>query len=123
MSKEALYFGCSNREAGHYVFRCENGRLTSLAYGGNDFGWVRKFDGTLAPLGPQEEGKATLSYVHGYSIIAFWDRSVDTRPGSNAMFLIPGKRTFDEAMAYAVLKFPVVFERFDYVITEEKEDE
>jgi exo-beta-1,3-glucanase (GH17 family) len=34
----------------------------------------------------------------GWTAIAAWDRSVDTRPNSNIVWLIPGEWTFDQAL-------------------------
>lgn len=120
MNKEPLYFGCLHG-AGHYVFGMVDGSLISMGYG-DWYRWVRQLDGLLPPRDrPQVEGEATLSYIHGYSILAFWDRSVDDRPGSNAMFLIPGVLEFEDALANALLLFPGVFDRFKFPIVQVEE--
>lgn len=121
MSKEPLYFGCLYRP-GHYVFRLKDGGLDSLGYDRN-YRWIVALDGILPPpQAHQVEGQATLSYVQGYSIIAFWDHSVDTRSNSNSVFLIPGKLEFDEVLGEARRMFPMIFERFEFEIMQHVEE-
>lgn len=81
---KCLYFGCIDRP-GHYLFEpgstpCRN-RWER---------WASKRDGSLAPEFNTISGKALLHHFDGFTVVAFWDRSVDSRSGSNSMFIVPG---------------------------------
>ncbi len=107
---KCLYFGCI-KEAGHYLF-ISNG--TSIY--GEWHKWVALRDGMLAPVFCREAGKALLHHYDGFTIIAFWDYSVDTRPGSNSMFIMPGTKDFYGALEIANSYFPQVFKRFSFEV-------
>lgn len=113
-SKRPLYFGCRS-DLGHHLRHAQDGRL--LLHGQER--WIISLDGSLPPRGKiQVEGLATLTYLHGYSILAFWDRSVNTRPGSNSIFLIPGELSFDQTVVMARTTFPMVWERFKFEVVQ-----
>lgn len=79
--------------------------------------WGVKLDGKLAPqVGTQTQGHALLHQKDGWTCIAFWDRSGDTRQGSNSAFLMEGTHTFDEMLKLAYEHFPVIFRRFGFPI-------
>lgn len=59
----------------------------------------------------QEQGRARLHLIAGWTVLAFWDRSGDRRGGSNSAFLAEGKFTFDEMCALARQHFPSVWTR------------
>jgi hypothetical protein len=44
----------------------------------------------------QREGEAALHHLDGWTALAFWDRSVDTRHGSNSAFLAEGMSVLTE---------------------------
>lgn len=106
---KCLYFGCVD-EVGHYLFGI-HGKSH-----GNAYSWISKRDGMLAPVFCREAGKALLHHYDGFTIIAFWDYSVDTRPGSNSMFIIPGTKDFYGALEIANRYFPQVFKRFSFEV-------
>ncbi len=88
------YFGCWN-QAGHYLH----------APGGE---WVDKagpfdyhIDGCFPPK-REDVTIAALIHTKGWTILAMWDRSVDSRPGSNANFLMEG--THDTAAMWALAR-------------------
>jgi hypothetical protein len=119
---EPLYFGCGNG-AGHYVWdryraNCWTGPLSEF---------LRKNDGKLAPTdgnNRQHEGEAALTTFHGgidgapetFTVLAFWDRSVDSRMNSNSMFLLPGVLSRADAIAQAKEAFPWVFKRIKFEV-------
>ncbi len=78
-----LYFGC-DRQPGHH-----------LRFG--DGTWMRpghpfeKFDGLLClpPSVGERVAALTRFSVYGYSALAFWDYSVDSRGGSNSIIFAP----------------------------------
>ena len=86
-----LFFGChgcfgSRPQAGHFLWRKPGPRssLTDL----EQTPWGYALDSKLAPAGPQIEGRALCHHADGWTALAWWDRSVDSRPGSNAAVLV-----------------------------------
>lgn len=118
MSDNAFYFGCW-REAGHYLFT-PSGRSTYSVP--NDFPLPANYldSGLLPPNLPETEGRASLVHINGWTVISFWDRSVDKRGKCNSSFLFRGHFTFDEMCKLAAEKFPTIWNRFAFPITEHK---
>lgn len=117
----AYYFGCRRiGEAGHFLYDETNRpvRGRDLERDGLPAIFENALDGVYAPVGPQIEGRALRHLVHGRTIIAFWDRSVDSRPGSNSVFVLSGELTFDEAWAEAQRRFPWVVQRFTFSVVD-----
>lgn len=124
-----FYFGCIRRP-GHYWWRAEGAD-------GKDFKGIpsppasprpwelkelpreHEVDGKLAPIGSfdQVEGVANLvDLLPGWTLLAFWDRSVDGRQGSNSVFAVEGKHDFDATVAAARAAFPSVWARFKFEV-------
>lgn len=59
----------------------------------------------------QEQGRARMHFISGWTVMAFWDRSGDSRGGSSSAFLAEGEFTFDEMCVLARLHFPAVWAR------------
>jgi hypothetical protein len=115
--REPIYFGCRRAgECGHYAFT-----QTGRQYGHNEH-WIDLLDGMFQPEGPEIEGVARLHHLNGMTILAFWDRSGDSRPASNSAFVLKGKLTFAEALAEAKQRFPWVFERFTFEVVPEQQE-
>jgi hypothetical protein len=127
---EVLFFGCWG-EIGHYLHN-EDGRTV---WHPETIGlpWT-KIDGNLPPghrdprsygdvsTDEQVEGWAALHHKDGWTALAWWDRSVDKRHGSNAaIFVKSGYRLeLAEMLAIGARVFPRVFARFTYTITTER---
>lgn len=111
-----LYFGCANREGGHYLWMPGMQSVPYHVQRDHLPGVLQShgLDGSYAPLGPEVEGRALLHHVHGRTVLAFWDRSVDQRGGSNSAFILRGVLTFEEAVARAKAAFPEVWARFTF---------
>lgn len=60
-----------------------------------------------------EEGRFVHLTVDGWTLIACWDRSGDSRPGSSATFAFDTLLTPDEALAEARQRWPAVLERIE----------
>jgi hypothetical protein len=75
------------------------------------------------PEAPQ--GQADLVFVDGWTVIAYWDRSQDTRGASNSAFAAEGRHSFAELLTAAKEQWPWVFERqkFAVVLFEQEEDD
>lgn len=111
------YYGC-REGTGHYLWDDQGRRLFDHNVP-NDFP-VKSYaldSGFLPPQQPETQGVASLVHVEGWTILAFWDRSVDTRHGSNSSFVLPGTLTFEEAKELSMLKFPWVWSRLRFPVT------
>src|SRR5690349_11829936 len=93
---DAYYFGCLNGP-GHYLFDV-HGRNAERRVPADFPCRPTAFDGTFLPPGlPQIEGRASLVHFNGWTVLAFWDRSVDKRGGCNSAFILRNYHDFDEA--------------------------
>lgn len=106
---EWFYFGCVGN-TGHYLFDRRLNKVRS-GNGGPD----PNFDGILCPQVSRKLYTAALTRLGatGHSALAFWDCTVDTRPGSNSIIFAPSLaaspalilRKFSEL-------FPTIFRRW-----------
>lgn len=70
---------------------------------------LRPFDARWCSTGasdPQREGIVRLHHVAGWTIAAWWDRSADTRPNSNAALVAEGTHSWEVMLAAAREAFP-----------------
>jgi len=108
------YYGCY-RGAGHYLWDIN----LSKVYGVEKIiPWGYKVDGSLCPKGVQIEGRALITFLSGWTAMAFWDRSVDDRPGSNSVFLSSSRHTFGAMCNMAESVFSEIWKRFTFKIVE-----
>lgn len=126
-----IYFGCWG-PAGHYFYR-PDGHCSSkevrhkmaaegiypMIDGGFCPGSHQNPDGsTRRPERgpPQEEGVARLTHHNGWTILAFWDRTGDTRYGSNSNFIRGDLWDFKTMVAKAKETYPRLWERFTFEV-------
>jgi hypothetical protein len=119
-----LYFGCwPGSGGGHYLF-ASGGRHTPREVQ-QRLPW-RVIDGGLQPgvirgeayhSGPENQGQAMLHRTGGWTCVAFWDRSEDSRGGCNSNFFVRGNFTFDEVVQISKEHFPTVWKRFPFKVT------
>ncbi len=110
---KCFYFGVSpGPNFGHYLHPVSGSRSEaekSLPFK------VHVLDSALLPPNlPQREGVVYRSYINGYTILSFWDRSGDSRPGSNSSFIIEGIIGAVEGLDVARNRFPDVFNRIKF---------
>lgn len=113
MHKRSYYFGCLN-EPGHYLYSGNaKQRESDLP---SDFPVsVNALDGGLLPPRlPQVEGRAELIHSGDWTIISFWNRSVDSRNGSSSTFIIPGSVNFFTAVEIAKKDYPCVWQKIRF---------
>jgi len=123
---EVYYYGCRN-ETGHY-WHARDGEWMKQ----NDI--INKVPPSIGPHkvdcgfcpdphtkpgriprgGPQ--GDAAFHHVDGWSILSFWDNSVDSRPGSCSTFVARGTFGYDTMREIAKAQFPSVWNRFKFDI-------
>ena len=105
-----FYFGCID-VAGHYMHasspprNLEERRAVSQLTHSNP--WGLNIDGGLCP----RRGGALVHHKDGWTALAFEDFTVDSRPGSNSVFLAEGTYDFDEMARIAEEYFPAVWAR------------
>jgi hypothetical protein len=115
---EFYFFGVKDPEhLGHHLYD-RNLHIIYEHPGRNLPGWMYHcLDATLAPPDSQEERIATLSYLAGWTVLAFWDRSGDKRGQSNAAIVSPGIRTFEYMVELLRAGFPLIHGRLAGPIT------
>jgi hypothetical protein len=111
--REWFYFGCGRRESGHYLWDTRGGRPRLQP----EHRQLGHFDGALCA--PEGEGLylATLSRLggigpNGYTALAWWDRSQDTRPASNSIIFCPSRESSAQTCVDGLRQFfPWVWDR------------
>lgn len=104
---DAFYFG-TYRQPGHYWWNADGRKHRAKVN--------LRIDGVYNPS--EREGDAKLVHLKAWTILAFANRTDDSRAGSNAAFCFRGNLTFDEAVEKARQTFPWVVEHFAFDITE-----
>lgn len=112
---ECFYFGCWN-EKGHYLHSKGGQSLGRNMPKDFPFPEYVLDSGFLPPNQPEIQGVATHVHINDWTVIAFWDRTVDSRGKSNSAFIMRGEHTFDEAVAIAKTEFPQVWGRFKFQV-------
>jgi hypothetical protein len=141
---KVYYFGCID-DSGHYLWDKERPPQPTMAerimgpgaerLNGHNRGnawrsretrelyrngqpWKDSIDSMLCPSGPQVEGVALLHHKDGWTAVAFWDRTVDHRPGSHSTFIAEGTFTYDEMVTAAKTQWPEVWARYKFEVRE-----
>jgi hypothetical protein len=114
---KVFFFGClkdmdeQHTEAGHYLrepgYRQADRRSVITPFG--------SLDGTLCPTGGEQQGLAKLHHKDGWTAMGFWDRTGDTRMGSNSNFIVRGTYTFEEMCKLAQEQYPELWKRIGQV--------
>jgi len=115
MNDDCFYSSCWWRE-GHGLW-AKTGMSAKLPcdYPQSLMPW--KIDAKLAPkMNCQPEGLLSHGKTDGWSWIAFWDRSVDQRFGSNSAFIVRGDHDFISVMQISRAYFPQIWKRFNFEV-------
>ncbi len=107
---EVLCFGCIG-VAGHYL----RGSV-KRNWRNEETPWGDKLDGGLLTdnyykCDSTVTGLCSEHHLNGWTAISFWDRSGDSRGGSNTSFLCHAQITAAELLALAREQWPQVFSR------------
>lgn len=110
---DVVFFGCMRGQSGHFWSDSTFERR-------EPFG----IDGVFAPrkAGGREEapqGVCRVVLVRGHTVVAWWDRSQDTRGGCNSALVARGVHSFASMVAAGKVKFPWAFERMKFALVEE----
>jgi hypothetical protein len=110
--KKLFYFGCGSGP-GHYFFGGKGSYSRSIAeeLPGINCKVLDNIDGAYPPGGPEKEGIYLESIVPPVRIVSWWDRSVDSRPGSNSNLIGYGYGSAEEMLDDAVRLYPWVMKR------------
>lgn len=112
--RQLYYFGCLGNK-GHFLWdreRSANVEGVLKTMPGINPNVLRRIDGTFAPGNPYEPtGLYMESIVPPVRIVAWWDRSVDSRPGSNSALIGYGYDAAEEMLTDAEVLFPSVMGR------------
>lgn len=113
-----FYFGALGNNSGHGCLESTLGGARNANYYdvvktlGN--GAYVQLDGGLAPqLAPwrHRQGAAALSRRGGFTVLAWWDMTVDGRPASNSAIIAEGEHGFADMLQLLVDHFPAVMAR------------
>lgn len=113
---QCLYFGVWRKPApGHYLYNPDGGWAD-----GRRLPFLESIldAGLLPQKEPQYEGYLHRALIGGWTILSFWDRSGDSRPGSNSSFLVRGEHSTADALEHARAAFPHQFARFNFPLQE-----
>jgi hypothetical protein len=105
-----LYFGCKG-DIGHYLWTWDHSPSRKYEKNLQEAGLWNDIDKGFCPKGPQRQGAYKLTHMNGWTILAFWDRSVDPRPGSHSTFLKHGEWAAEEMLYWAGQLHPDVIAR------------
>jgi hypothetical protein len=119
--KKLFFFGCGNNQKGHYLFESDdrmNGHTDQISdrYGINRRILGGVIDSSFAPAGTDEQSKYQLSYIcttkaDFIKIVSWWDRTGDSRPGSNSSLIGIGYSSAEEMIDDAYVYFPMTMGR------------
>jgi hypothetical protein len=104
---KVYYFGCFD-DVGHHLHDSDGCTISDR--NATPWSWP-EVDGSLAPEGEQFQSLALLHKKEGWTAIAFWDRTLDTRGNSNSAFFAEGDFTFEEMLELAKKYFPAQVKR------------
>lgn len=106
LNRVCLYFG-TWRGAGHY-FRDPRGNRDAVDVKAQPFGYP---DGTHQPDNGQEQGPAALRHEKGWTILAWWDRTEDTRGNCCSALVFEGEHSFETMVQVLEKRFKRVYVR------------
>ena len=104
-----LFFGAwSPDRPGHHIYNSHGGTADRRGTP-----WqIWELDTRLAPIDKAErQGRAQLHQRHGWTAIAFWDRTGDSRAKSNSVVLVNQLLTFTEMLSAFKSIFPAQYNR------------
>lgn len=111
--KMLFYFGCIGG-AGHYlhdIYGHVHEKTLGYKFPNDNCRFLGLLDAVYAPGTKQSEGEYQETNVGNFKIVAWWDRSVDKRPGSNSALVGIGYENAEEMLNDAYKQYPSVMNR------------
>ena len=115
MYPEMLFFGAV-KQPGHFLWRPSGCRAGHAFENALPFSYGILDAGLIPKRAEQTEGHAGRSAVNGWTIVSFWDRSVDGRGMSNSAFVYPAEMSFDEMVRLSRIQIPWFWERVKFEV-------
>jgi len=117
VSPRVLFYGCWGDRPGHFLHASTGQRVDERSVPWRSLYLVPGArDGEMTPRHEQDEGRAELHHLDGWTAVGWWDRSGDRRHGSVAVFFVRGTIGAASALSAARAAFPHVFARMTYPI-------
>ena len=116
MGETIYYFGC-HRDAGHHMWRPGMDSM-SMRAAAEMQPWGYNIDSGLCPKKTRRQGVAVRHFKDGWTAIAFWDNTIDDRPGSHSTFLVEGQFSFEQMVEMAREQYPSVWARLTFTVME-----
>ncbi len=102
------YFGCLG-DKGHYYFKSGSDRYCDPP---EEFPWPGyEGDGGLQPHPGYKQGAAKLHHKDGWTALAWWDMTVDTRPASCSVLFVDAELDLGDMLLALLEHFPSVHKR------------
>ncbi len=114
---QVYYYGCWG-DKGHFLWTPEQDsvRISKMKdatpFGDDIDGVLQKGSGVCSGNGIPDD--AQLHDKDGWTALAFWDRTVDTRPGSCSVFLAEGVHKVEAIKEIARSNFPEIWDRLHH---------
>ena len=105
------YLGCIDGK-GHYLFP-NRADKNGLYWPKNKcIPWGYEADtGLCTKNGNQRQGHALIHHKDNWTAMAWWDRTIDERPGSNSVLFVEGTHNFHEMVGLLQTFWLEVFKR------------
>jgi hypothetical protein len=111
------YFGCGRR-VGHWWYLPNPAGAQTLWWGSSAAAASAMrtvfpdIDADYAPRTKRfVEGQAKLTHIRGWTVLAWWDNSVDHRPNSNSAIVANRTLDYDQMLSLLAVQFPEVLQR------------
>ena len=108
------YYGCKE-VSGHFLW--QPNQITTTRTQDSGLPW-KHIDGALCPQVTSQQGVAKMNHKDGWTAMAFWDKSVDSRTGSNSVFFYEDLLEYDQMIEAFEEHFPSIYSRFKFQIIE-----
>lgn len=120
---QVLYYGCAKgidhrSDIGHGPYLCAGYDQKYLE--STDFNSIRnlhkefdRLDGGFCIKGTYENFKAKLTRLDGFTVLAFWDQTGDSRPNSHSTFVMKGPWHFPQMIEQLKKAAPALFKRYN----------
>ena len=117
---KAFFFGKWDSNIGHSLYGPDGKHFNGWPRDVVEVPWAWQMldQGFLPTQDRREEGKVYLTHIGDWTVLSFWDRSGDHRPGSNSNFILWGRLPYSAAITMAAGLFPELFKRFDFELTQ-----